>query len=49
MGIAYDISPSWYFHGSYDFIKIGVDNDLPKIAYNTNVNMIKLGIGHRFK
>ena len=36
-------------YGCYDFIKIGVDNDLPKVAYNTNINMIKFGVGHRFK
>ena len=46
-GIAYDITNEIFAQIHYDFIKIGVDNEVPDIKYNTNINILKIGIGYR--
>ena len=45
-GIAYDISRKIFIQAQYDFTKLNVD-DVPDIKFNTNVNLLKLGIGFR--
>lgn len=46
-GIAYDITDKLFAQIQYDFIKIGVDNEVPDIEYNTNINILKIGLGFR--
>ena len=46
-GIAYDITRKLFAQVQYDFIKIGVDNEVPDIKYNTNINILKIGLGYR--
>ncbi len=47
LGLSYDLSDKFFLQAQYDFIKIGVKNGVPDISYNTNINIIKLGIGFR--
>jgi hypothetical protein len=44
LGVAYDISNNVFVQVQYDFTKLNVD-DVPDIKYNTNVNLLKIGIG----
>lgn len=46
-GILYDITDKLFLQAQYDFIKIGVDSDIPNIKYNTNINILKFGLGLR--
>lgn len=46
-GIAYDITERLFAQVQFDFIKIGVDNEVPDIKYNTNINIFKIGLGYR--
>jgi|TARA_B110000091_G_C13527043_1_gene354780 opacity protein-like surface antigen len=45
-GITYDISRKIFIQAQYDFTKLNVD-DVPDIKFNTNVNLLKIGIGFR--
>jgi hypothetical protein len=46
--IAYDISNRIYVQTQYDFILLtNLEDGIPKNKYNTNINLIKLGIGFR--
>lgn len=47
LGIAYDITNKLFVQIQYDFIKIGVDNEVPDIKFNTNINILKIGLGYR--
>ncbi|MHB0756959.1 outer membrane protein [Polaribacter sp. M15] len=47
LGMAYDITNELFIEVQYDFIKIGVDNEIPDIKYNTNINILKIGLGYR--
>lgn len=44
LGVAYDISSKVFVQVQYDFTKLNVD-DVPDIKFNTNVNLLKIGIG----
>ena len=46
-GLSYDITTKYFVQVQYDFIKLGNDNDLPAISFNTNVNIWKFGLGYR--
>jgi len=46
-GIAYDISKRLFAKVQYDFVKLNVDNRIPDIKFNTNVNILKIGLGYR--
>jgi opacity protein-like surface antigen len=46
-GLAYDITEKLFVQAQYDFIKLGVDSDVPDIKFNTNVNILKIGLGYR--
>ncbi len=46
-GLAYDITEKLFVQAQYDFIKIRVDNDVPDTKFNTNVNILKIGLGYR--
>ena len=41
-GIAYDITEKLFIQAQYDFIRLGVDNNV-----NTNVSILKIGLGYR--
>ena len=47
LGLSYDITQKLFIQAQYDFIKIGVDNDVPDKKYNTNINILKFGLGLR--
>ncbi|UKM65357.1 porin family protein [Flavobacteriaceae bacterium GSB9] len=46
-GIAYDITEKLFTQVQYDFIKLTADSDVPDIKFNTNVNILKIGLGYR--
>jgi len=46
-GLAYDITEKLFVQAQYDFIKLGVDNEIPDTKFNTNVNILKIGLGYR--
>ncbi len=45
-GLTYDITEKLFAQVQYDFIKLGVDNDIPDTKFNTNVNILKIGLGY---
>ncbi|WP_142785266.1 hypothetical protein [Changchengzhania lutea] len=47
LAMVYGISDKLFAQVQYDFIKIGVDNKVPDITYNTNINILKIGLGYR--
>lgn len=47
LGVNYDIFENLFINLQYDFIKIGVEENVPNTKYNTNINLIKFGIGYR--
>src|SRR5690606_25865457 len=47
IGFAYDLTKKFFLQAQYDFVKIGVEDNVPDIKYNTNINILKLGIGYR--
>ena len=47
LGVSYDILPRFFLQAQYDFSKLNSGNS-PDIDYNTNVNLLKMGIGIRF-
>jgi opacity protein-like surface antigen len=46
-GLAYGITEKLFVQVQYDFIKLGVDNDASDMKFNTNVNILKIGLGYR--
>ncbi|MHA7060115.1 outer membrane protein [Aquimarina sp. M1] len=46
-GIAYDITEKLFAQIQYDFVKLGVENEVPDIKFNRNVNILKIGLGFR--
>lgn len=46
-GIAYDINDRLVAKAQYDFVKLGVDSNVPDIKFNTNVNILKIGLGYK--
>ncbi len=47
IGLSYDLTDKLYFHVHYDFIKTLVENGIPDLSYNTDINIVKLGIGFK--
>jgi opacity protein-like surface antigen len=47
IGFAYDLTKKFFLQAQYDFVKIGVEDNVPDIKYNTNINILKFGIGYR--
>jgi opacity protein-like surface antigen len=47
LGIAYDINDKLFAQVQYDFVKISLESEIPNIKYNTNVNILKIGLGYR--
>ncbi|TDE30273.1 porin family protein [Flavobacterium ranwuense] len=46
-GIAYDITNRIFAEIQYDYVKLKVDNETPNTTFNTNVNLLKIGLGFR--
>lgn len=46
-GMAYNITKTLFIQAQYDFVKLSVNNGVPSTRYNTEVNMLKLGLGYR--
>lgn len=46
-GLAYDMTNKIFVQIQYDFMKLGVDNDIQDTKFNTNVNILKIGLGYR--
>lgn len=47
LGLSYDVTKKFFVQVQYDFIKIGVDDNVPDTSYNSNIGLLKLGIGYR--
>ena len=43
----YDLTAKIFIQLQYDFIKLGTANDIPHNPFNTNVNLVKIGLGFR--
>lgn len=46
-GLSYDISPRFLIQIQYDYIILSTDEPIINSKYNTNVNILKFGIGFR--
>lgn len=46
-GVAYDITDKIFIDIQYDYVKLKVDNEIPNTTFNTNVNLLKVGVGFR--
>lgn len=46
-GLAYDITSKLFINGQFDFIKLQKEKGIPNSTYNTDINLVKLGIGIR--
>ena len=44
-GLSYDITSDFFVNGQFDFIKLQKEKGIPNSTYNTNINLVKLGIG----
>ncbi len=44
-GLAFDITKKLYINAQYDFIKLKKEDLIPNSKFNTNVNIVKIGIG----
>ncbi|WP_282042694.1 outer membrane beta-barrel protein [Winogradskyella flava] len=47
VGFSYDLTNKFFLQAQYDFIKIEVEDNVPDIKYNTNISILKFGIGYR--
>lgn len=47
LGIIYDFTNKFYVEMQYDFVKLFVDDTVIANAYNTNLNILKIGVGIR--
>lgn len=46
-GVAYDITNKIFLDIQYDYVKLKVDKEIPNTTFNTNVNLLKVGLGFR--
>lgn len=44
-GLAFDVTKKFFINAQYDFIKLKKENSIPYSTFNTNINIVKLGIG----
>ncbi|MFS4468738.1 outer membrane protein [Maribacter sp. 2210JD10-5] len=47
LGLAYNATEKLFVQAQYDFVKLGINNDVPDTKFNTNVNILKIGLGYR--
>ncbi|WP_299602534.1 hypothetical protein [uncultured Aquimarina sp.] len=48
LGIAYDITKKIFAQVQYDFSSISAPNDIPDTSFNTQIQLLKIGVGYRF-
>jgi len=48
LGAAYDLSESIFIKAQYDYIKPNIGNGISNKPYNTNIHLMKIGLGIRF-
>ena len=46
-GLSYDVTEKLFTQAQFDFIKLVVNNEVPDIKFNRNVNILKIGLGYR--
>ena len=46
-GVAYDITTKIFIDIQYDYVRLNVDKEIPNTTFNTNVNLLKVGLGFR--
>ncbi|NRT15759.1 opacity protein-like surface antigen [Flavobacterium sp. 28A] len=46
-GVSYDITNKIFIDIQYDYVKLQVDKETPNTTFNTNVNLLKIGLGFR--
>lgn len=47
-GMGYDLSQRFFAQIQYDFMRTSVADGVPNVKYNTNVNLLKIGVGYKF-
>ncbi len=47
-GLAYFISTRFFIQAIYDFTALAPDDDVPDNDFNSNVNLLNVGVGYRF-
>lgn len=47
-GVSFDITKWFFVQVQYDFIRLRLEEGTPDFKYNTNVNILKAGLGVRF-
>ncbi len=47
LAVTYDLTEQILIQLQYDFIKLGTANDIPNNSFNSNVNLVKIGLGFR--
>lgn len=47
LGFGYDFSDRFFAQVQYDFVNLGVQEDVPDVKYNKHVNILKIGLGYR--
>jgi opacity protein-like surface antigen len=48
LGLTYDLTKNLFSQIQYDFSKMKVKDGFPDVDYNTNVTILKVGLGYRF-
>lgn len=46
-GCSYDFTEKFFAQLQYDYVKLGAEDNIPNTKFNTNVNILKIGIGFR--
>ncbi|MEM9650162.1 MAG: outer membrane beta-barrel protein, partial [Bacteroidota bacterium] len=47
LGLAYDINEKLSIQVQYDFVRLGVNDEVLDSAFNKNVTILKIGLGYR--
>ncbi|WP_108805304.1 outer membrane beta-barrel protein [Aquimarina sp. Aq107] len=47
VGIGYNITKKFFAQIQYDFLRLSEEDNVPDIAFNRNVNLLKIGLGYR--
>ncbi len=48
VGLKYKALKNVFVQVQYDYIVLNVGDEIPRTKYNTNVNLLKIGIGYQF-
>ncbi|MBW1298180.1 outer membrane protein [Aquimarina litoralis] len=47
LGITYDITKKIFAQVQYDFSSLSTSDDVPDISFNTQIQLLKIGVGYR--